>query len=334
MKISACYIVKDEEKTLARSVESLRDFVDEIIVVDTGSKDRTVKIAKKFGAKIFHKPWNNDFSEVRNYAISRASGDWIIFLDADEFFTDETRGNIRAAVDFAEQNAKNAILIPLFNIDIDDGNRVVDRIIQLRIFKNLPTFKYVGRIHEQLTGDLDFVSVSENSLSILHTGYSANIQAQKAKRNLDLLIAELEQSENPEDLFGYIAEAYFGLGNHEQAVRFALLDVADGRKNTNFASRSHRTLIKIFREYPDRFIDRYAVTKSATKLFPELAEFWADLGECYGLMGQIDRCIETLEKSIEVFNKYDPNMNFEPSDFNSLTVALVKNRIEFWKNKR
>ncbi len=82
--ISACMIVKNEEKLLPQCLESIKDFVDKIIIVDTGSTDRTIEIAKSYGAKIFHHPWENDFSKHRNQSISYATGDWIFVLDGDE----------------------------------------------------------------------------------------------------------------------------------------------------------------------------------------------------------------------------------------------------------
>ena len=94
--------MKNEAKELKISIDSLKKFVDEIVVVDTGSTDDTVKVAKKFGAKIFYYDWQDDFSAPRNLALSKASGDWIIFLDADEFFSAETAKNIPFVVERAE----------------------------------------------------------------------------------------------------------------------------------------------------------------------------------------------------------------------------------------
>lgn len=86
MKITACYIVKNVAAELRRSIESLREYVDEIIVVDTGSSDGTEAVAEKFGAEIFNEEWADDFSKPRNIALENATGDWIIFLDGDEFY--------------------------------------------------------------------------------------------------------------------------------------------------------------------------------------------------------------------------------------------------------
>lgn len=87
MRISACYIVKNEEGNIERSISAIKGQVDEIAVVDTGSTDRTVAAAARFGIRIYHYEWNDDFSAARNYALSKVTGDWVLLLDADEYFT-------------------------------------------------------------------------------------------------------------------------------------------------------------------------------------------------------------------------------------------------------
>ena len=91
-------IVKNEEKFLSQSLNSIKDHVDELIIVDTGSTDRTVEIAEGFGAKVYHHPWENDFSKHRNQSISYASGDWILIIDADEELDNESAPLVRKLV--------------------------------------------------------------------------------------------------------------------------------------------------------------------------------------------------------------------------------------------
>ena len=86
MKISACYIVKNEEENLAKSIESLQGCYDELIVTDTGSDDRTVEITREYGAVVYNFVWQDNFSVARNFTLDKAKGDWIIFLDADNYY--------------------------------------------------------------------------------------------------------------------------------------------------------------------------------------------------------------------------------------------------------
>ena len=106
MKLSACYIVKDAAAVLKKSLESLKDNVDEIIVVDTGSVDASIEIAQQAGAKVYSYSWQDDFAAVRNFALGKAGGDWIVFLDADEYFNPETAGNLRSSIKERENNAE------------------------------------------------------------------------------------------------------------------------------------------------------------------------------------------------------------------------------------
>lgn len=85
MKISACYIVKNEAENLARSIDSLQGVADEIVVADTGSTDNTMEVARQLGAAVYSFPWQEDFAAARNFALSKATGDWLILLDADEY---------------------------------------------------------------------------------------------------------------------------------------------------------------------------------------------------------------------------------------------------------
>ena len=95
-RISLCMIVKDEEEMLPRCLESVRGAVDEIIVVDTGSSDRSVDIAREYGASVVEFAWCEDFAAARNAGLERASGDWILFLDADEALEATARKQIRS----------------------------------------------------------------------------------------------------------------------------------------------------------------------------------------------------------------------------------------------
>ena len=220
LKISACCMVKNEEKNLPRSLDSLKSQVDEIVIVDTGSTDRTIEIAESYGAKIIEIPWKDDFSTPRNMAIDAAAGDWIIFLDADEYFV--TPKKVRPAIE--NFSAKDAILIPRINIDEASGNNEMSRDWCARIFKNAPHLRYRGLIHENITdikhARLEY-TFSNEDLTIYHTGYGTRIIESKLRRNLALI--ELEATK-----FGHeikhdiaLADCYAGLKDFEKSLYHA-----------------------------------------------------------------------------------------------------------------
>ena len=220
IKISACYIVKNEENNLPRSIESLKDAVNEIIVVDTGSTDNTIDVAKSYGATVIKTTWEDDFSAPRNLAIDNATGDWIIFLDADEYFAYPNK--IRAAIE--KLSNETTIIIPRINIDADNNNKEINRNNDLRIFRNVDYLRYRGMIHENVEnikgGGYPHIFGGDD-LTVYHTGYSATLHKDKYRRNLRILELEIKR-------YGYrvqqdmsFASCYTGLGEYEKALQYA-----------------------------------------------------------------------------------------------------------------
>ena len=122
MRISACVITKNEEKNLPKWLDSMHQAADEIIVVDTGSADGTVAIAESAGAKVFCFPWIDDFSAAKNFAIGKATGDWILFLDADQYFADGDALKARETIQRYHEDAEIVgLAFCVLNLDTDTG---------------------------------------------------------------------------------------------------------------------------------------------------------------------------------------------------------------------
>lgn len=229
MKISACYIVKNEEKNLGKSVASLGDNVDELIVVDTGSSDNTKEIACAYKARICDCLWKNDFSYARNYALDRAKGDWVIFLDADENFVNSM--GLRAYLEKADKFPEcEALLLPLMNINLDTGSEqaeLISREYSLRIWRNKPEFRFYGCVHELLMVKEKNVLrppkmiEAHKKFTLHHTGYSSSIMPEKHRYYLALLQQEIKEKGEQPLSARYMADCYFGLGDYEQTAYYA-----------------------------------------------------------------------------------------------------------------
>lgn len=330
IKISACYIVKNEEKNLRTSLKSLKDAVDEIIIVDTGSIDNTLEVAKNFGAKIFHEVWKDDFSAPRNIALDYAEGDWIIFLDADEYFTAETAKNIRAVIENIGEENIGGLMIHLVNIDIENDNRVMDSAFVLRIFRNLRGLQYVGKIHEELKwfdkNLPNIIPIPPQILTLYHTGYSATVNKSKAERNLKLLLEELAITNTPQRVYGHIAQCYHGLDDFVNAEKFARLDIAADIKST-FSSRSYRILLDVLARDKFRLAERTNAAKMAIKKFSALPDFYAELAECYAAHKDFKAAIREMTTALEKFKTYD---GIEPSIFNAELANFAQEKIKIW----
>jgi glycosyltransferase involved in cell wall biosynthesis len=184
--LSLCMIVKDEEEYLAQCLDSVHHLVDEIVIVDTGSKDRTVEIVKRFTEKVYFFEWTNDFSEARNFSIEKATKEWILVLDADEFMSKEDLVKVKEiissseydAVRFIQYNYVNDINHAGFRLprkeDINFNNYIgyfPNPII--RLFRNTQQISYQGKIHEIVDKSISEINgnVYDSSLNIYHYGF-------------------------------------------------------------------------------------------------------------------------------------------------------------------
>ncbi len=182
MKISACVIAKDEEKNLPRLLKSLKGKFDEVILVDTGSKDKTVEIAKSYGCKVFLHKWNG-FADARNRAVKEATGDWLWHFDADFELEEE---EFRKALLFLKGAPPfiDGFFIGVKNLDFKGDVRTVSS----HIFIHRKGIKWKGKVHESPT----VKRAASLPVFVNHYGYSdPQLLLKKAKRNLELLKEEL-----------------------------------------------------------------------------------------------------------------------------------------------
>ena len=199
-RLSVCMIVKNEERFLGQCLASVKGLADELIVIDTGSTDRTVEIAREHGAQVGHFEWCNDFAAARNASIASATGDWILFLDADEELSTTERQNLPALL-----NRNNVALIRLPLINAHQGEE--SQCIVPRLFRNIPTIRFQGCVHEGVYGACLQVSkewqmeISLGDLLILHHGYTPEVIAErnKVQRNYDLLVKALKNQ--PDEVY-------------------------------------------------------------------------------------------------------------------------------------
>lgn len=226
ISISQCMIVKNEEHNIRRALSWGKDIVQEQIVVDTGSTDKTVQIAESMGAKIFYFEWCDDFSAAKNYAIEKASGDWIAFLDADEYFNPEDARKLPEVIRIAEkqlsQNGRPDVIRATW-AQLNDEDKVFAVSEQDRIFRNSKDIRYRKPIHEVLTAkdrDLQLVDATE-ALSIMHTGYLRSVIVEKGKRNVPLLKKVVQNNPDDYDSWAYLAEAFSAEDNYTDALRTA-----------------------------------------------------------------------------------------------------------------
>ncbi len=222
--ISLCMIVKNEERDLPFCLDSVKTIVDEMIVVDTGSTDSTISIAKSFGARVVQHEWPGDFSTARNISLDSAKMDWILVLDADEKLDSSVSQRLKP---FLSQTKASGLRMIQRNL-YPPGDLVRYHDIPItRLWRNDPRVRYEGLIHESVVDSISRTrgSIQNTDFVIWHSGYTrSTVQggSSRAQRNLELLQKMLET--NPDD--AYVNYQYGitckQLGKNEEAKKFLL----------------------------------------------------------------------------------------------------------------
>ena len=220
--LSGALIVRDESDVLGECLASIRDVVDEIVVVDTGSVDDSIEIARRYGARVIDHRWHGDFAEARNVALEAAVGEWILYIDADERLSGADRGGVERLLTGAPEVAFRLLLAP---------DLVSTPYREYRLWRHDPRIRFRGQIHEKVTpaigavADADRRPIGDCDLLLTHLGYEGD-QVHKHLRNLPLLRAELPRE--PDNLFNrhHLARVLRGIGEDDEAAQ-VLADAVD-----------------------------------------------------------------------------------------------------------
>lgn len=215
-------IVKDEEENLKHCLQSVANYVDEIIIVDTGSTDQTKEIAQEYTNKVFDYMWNDNFSDARNFSLSKASNDIVLVLDADEIVEQIEIDKIKRLVKSNEGKIGRLLRINEFTRDgsVNQYNERVNRLFSKK------KYKYMGMIHEQVE-PISLQSIPEDNtylipLIIRHSGYEGSLEIRKKKtdRNIRLLKRALEQSSDDPYLIYQLGKSFYMQEDYELAAEW------------------------------------------------------------------------------------------------------------------
>jgi len=197
IKLSLCMIVRDNEADIEKALASIAPYVDETVIVDTGSTDGTVDICRKFTDKIWIHPWEHDFSLHRNQSLDYATGDWIVYIDSDEVMDPASGPKLKGAIETAlgKNPELDAVMLHLLNWTTSGEN--MGSVNLIRCFKNSPDIRFHNRVHNDLRG---FKNVAAANFTIHHYGYgrSSEDKVHKFLRTTSLLKKTIEEDpENP-----------------------------------------------------------------------------------------------------------------------------------------
>ncbi|MBD3333721.1 tetratricopeptide repeat protein, partial [candidate division GN15 bacterium] len=315
--ISVCMIVKNEEEMLPECLDSVRDWADEIVVVDTGSEDRTIEIAESYRARIFHQPWEGDFSKHRNYSIEQATCDWIFIIDADERFEPEGVEMLKRTMNNPNINV---ISINVFNV-YGDKHDVKTFLPSVRAWRRELGLKYEGIVHNALA--LGEHPVYRLPVNLRHLGYDLSEEKMRQKHERTKTLLERQLEEDPDNvfaLFNYsqVLRTYNGrfaieniptiLETSERAVR--LSDPTNKRQRHLHlmcleqiaASYFHQKEYEKAIEYCDR----------ALELKPDYLDPLMIRANCLYRLGEGEKASEAYLRYLEAQAAYDPGRETDP----------------------
>ncbi|MBR1759964.1 MAG: glycosyltransferase [Schwartzia sp.] len=277
LKVTACVIVKNEEKNLPHWIACVKAIADELVVVDTGSTDRTTELAQAAGAKLFSFAWRDDFAAAKNFALQKARGNWIVFLDADEYFSEPDLPKVKAYIqNFDKEQNTAGFICPWINIDVDKGGAILTEGVQLRVFRRHPDIRYQGHIHEMLQMRSPHWKVEQvRDVRIWHTGYSTSVMRGKAERDFAILLSERERrGEAPSDAF-YLADCCYALGRYGEALDWARKAIASGYTLGGRESRPYDVLLNSMLALRRPFQEVCKAARKAFDKFPEIPDYRA-----------------------------------------------------------
>lgn len=244
--LSLCMIVKNEAETLEKCLRLARPFVDEIVVVDTGSTDGTQEIARGYADVYDEIEWPDSFAAARNHSIDLGTSDFILILDGDEYIEDARQWK---AMRRALQDGVVGLVLPVYNLLGENGLIRSDRALQRRVFLNRPEIRYTGRVHNQIGEEIVTYGQRHGlreevvEAEVVHTGYSYDAERMKEKYRprLNLILEEYENSVSPTEqaYYGFQLGVYYKILEEYERAFEVLNDVNHSLLTSENAFYSH-----------------------------------------------------------------------------------------------
>jgi tetratricopeptide (TPR) repeat protein len=242
VRLSLCMIVRDSSRTLPACLGSIAPWVDEMVVVDTGSLDDTRSIAIQHGAKVFDFPWCDSFSAARNESLRHARGDWIFWMDSDDTISPENGRALRKLVKKTLAKAPTAYIMQV-HCPGPPGTTDVTAVDHVKVLRNDSRLRFEGRIHEQILPAIRRLdgTIEWTEIFVTHSGSEHSLDARRRKQERDLRLLELELDEQPNHPFVLfnLGMTYADMEKPEQAVKFL-------EKSMRFAAPGESHVRKIY----------------------------------------------------------------------------------------
>lgn len=298
--ISLCMIVKDEEAVLRRCLQSVHQYVDEIVIVDTGSVDKTKEIAREFTDNIYDFNWINDFSAARNESLKYATGKWILVLDADEYMDDKDIRELRSLLENMEPDARSFYSLSIISFLGKRGSQTSNEGNVARVFPNYMGFKYIRPIHEQVTSD----KTSQSSLlpiRIFHSGYEEETIAIKNKHDRNLSIFQQLKKQSGWTAYDHLmlGSQYILMLKYDVALDHFLKALRDNNQLAN--NNKHKLIFSIMQVYFNtaKYVDAWIFAEKHLKPYDDYPDTITLRGLILNNLGFTERAKVKFQQAVD-----------------------------------
>jgi FkbM family methyltransferase len=276
IQLSVCMIVRDNARTIEAALTSIRPWVDEMIIVDTGSKDNTPEIVKRLGARLYYFPWCDSFSAARNESVRHARGKWVFWMDSDDTIDAENGRKLR---ELACREPEPSVLGYVMQVHCpgpgEDGQAEITVVDHVKLFRNLPHLRFEGRIHEQVLPAIYRAGgdVRMTDLFVVHTGYDHSPQGQEKKIERDLRLLHLELKEQPEHPFTLfnLGMTYADIGEYAQGADFLRRCLERSPPQASHVRKAYALLVHCYEQAGEREA-AWAACQQGLQWYPKDAE--------------------------------------------------------------
>lgn len=307
--LSLCMIVKNEEDCLQKCLSSVQGLVDEIIVIDTGSTDRTVEIANQYTENIYSFEWVHDFSKARNTSIRHATGKWILILDADEYVDPHFFTALKSYLsEMSTSLVPTGIITPIYNYVGQLNNGKISESAAIRIFSNHPDIGFERPIHEQLVRRGGNIQILHYDFPIFHTGYTEQVVVQKNKSARNLAIMNQMNKDNqflPYDSYT-LGNEYFMKDDYETALSFYLEARRPSEYNKTWFPTCTGNTFTCYMKM-GQYFEALELTSWAQRKWPKKGDFLWMEGYLYEQIGLESKAIKALQEATAMDYLISPN---------------------------
>lgn len=303
-RLALIMIVRDEASRLAACLESVRHAVDEIVIVDTGSTDDTLSIARQYTPKTYTFQWQDDFSAARNFAIEQTTCEWVLSLDADEVV--KNAADLRSSI---AGSSYSAYCLPLCALKNADNELEYDRFMVLRLFRS--NLRFHGSIHEFVKIDPPLTIGHLEQPVIWHTPVGAAERRRRRKRNIRLLKKALKNNNADPCLHYYLGTEWLGLGHVDHAIRFfqeALSGLTP--QQAAFRTPAIRHLISCYKN-TGSLEEALCLCLEESQQYPDYCDLFFDGGVLFELKQEYVIACKWFQTAVEL---NDPPLSFFHTD--------------------